>query len=284
MKIYENVQEAETAIRRNMPPILYKYRDWSNLYHQQLLTEHTLWLAAPKELNDPHDIRVPLNFNPEEVDHPLFMEKLREQQKVINPLLNPSSREFYTLCENQLDIIKANPIKWFQSNYAAIRESSIYDCFGVLSLTNQPLQATMWAHYTGTSARGFCIGWDTVELARTLSDCALYKVHYQQEPLIHSFLTISLEQEILKQCTKNLKWSYEEEYRFVTPCIEHPSDRIKNFPPSSVREIFLDGRMPREHRVKIIDILTQQYGSQVTLYVIQQSSSQYEFQKQLITY
>ena len=45
------------------PQILYKYRDWDNDYHRQLLTRQTIYLSKPYDFNDPFDGRIPVRWD-----------------------------------------------------------------------------------------------------------------------------------------------------------------------------------------------------------------------------
>jgi len=264
--IYENFAEAEASIRIKAPPVLYKYRDWSNPQHQDLLTHQQVWLSSPANLNDPLDVRIPLRFLPEEVDHAVFFEKLQKMMRQWRPYLDPTSREFRTFCDNQLDLIKINPVKWFTDTWEKLRVSGLYECYGVLSLTDQPLTEQMWSEYGGSNNCGFCIGWETVELARSLNDIGLGKVWYQDEPMVHSFVDDDIEREVLKQYVKRKKYSFEAEWRFITPMIEHNGQRIRTFDPAAVREVILDDRMPPSERATIITRLREVYGSRPVLH------------------
>ena len=188
------------------------------------------------------------------------------------PYLNPASREFRTFCDNQLDLIKVDPDKWFTDTWEKLRVSDLYECYGVLSLTDQPLAEQMWGEYGGTNNCGFCVGWETVELARSLNDVGLGKVWYQDEPMVHSFVDDDIEKEVLKQYVKRKKYSFEAEWRFITPQIEHDGQRTRIYDPASVREVILDNHMPHSERATIITILREVYGSRPVLYQLLRTS------------
>ena len=38
-----------------IPEVLYKYRDWSNKYHRNLISKQEIYLPKPSEFNDPFD-------------------------------------------------------------------------------------------------------------------------------------------------------------------------------------------------------------------------------------
>jgi hypothetical protein len=76
---FENFEEVENNVIKEAPKIVYKYRaDWNNQYHRELITEKKLWFAPPRELNDPFDIRIQLKFSADEINNPIFFEKLKK--------------------------------------------------------------------------------------------------------------------------------------------------------------------------------------------------------------
>ncbi len=44
------------------PEIIYKYRDWNNPLHRSVLMYNELYLASPKDFNDPFDCRITKNY------------------------------------------------------------------------------------------------------------------------------------------------------------------------------------------------------------------------------
>lgn len=41
------------------PVILYKYRDWDNVYHKNILQDNSIYFASPKSFEDIYDCNVP---------------------------------------------------------------------------------------------------------------------------------------------------------------------------------------------------------------------------------
>jgi hypothetical protein len=273
MKIYENFRDAEASIRAHAPTILYKYRDWSVPNHKRVLTHQELWLSDPANLNDPYDVRIPLQFRQEEVDHPIFAQKLRQMMAQTKHFIDCDSREFNTVCENHHDLIRENPNKWFSDVWKQLRVSDIFNCFGVLSLSDTALTDQMWQIYGGSTDRGFCIGWNTVDLARCLNDVGLGKVWYQDEPMTHSFVDEEVEQEILKQYVKRKKYAFESEWRFITPQIEDESQRLRVFNRECVREVTLNELMPEKEQDEIKALLKEIYGSVPPIYQLVRSKT-----------
>ena len=46
-----------------IPPILYKYRDWTNKFHRNLITHQEIYLPKPSEFNDPFDGNIPIRWD-----------------------------------------------------------------------------------------------------------------------------------------------------------------------------------------------------------------------------
>ena len=46
-----------------LPPIMYKYRDWTNSYNKRVLTERELYLARPDSFEDESDCKVPIRYD-----------------------------------------------------------------------------------------------------------------------------------------------------------------------------------------------------------------------------
>jgi len=241
VKTYLNFADIEEEVKAKAPPVVYKYRHWENDFHKSILTENLIWFAHPKDLNDPYDIRVPVRFNFDEVDHPIFFERLKYHAQSRFPHLHPDSRDFKVICENQFDIIKANPKAHFEKNYKEIREGVLYDSIGVFSLSKDPLNETMWAHY-GNNSKGFCVGFDTIALSKEL-DMAFGHVHYDDQPPLHSFIKPIDENQKNEIFLKHTNWKYEEEFRIITLRIKNEADRKVLFNQSIIKEVIVGANM-----------------------------------------
>ncbi|SRR6266498_481015 len=283
-KIFENISEIKNDLRRNSPNILYKYRDWDCLNHRVILTKNEIWLAHPKTLNDDMDIRVPLRFNYEEINSPLFLPKLKKYAVQHNwyPQLNQESREFRVACENKLDQIKQNPIQYFKDSYRSVYKSDAYDCIGVLSLTKNPLSRTMWAHYANNS-KGFCVGFGTIEIFEDIMPISFYRVDYVSEPMFWSFLNAENENLFEWFYIKHSDWSTEEEYRFITLDISN-NKRVRKFRKSIIKEILVGANIEDSNLHGIIQELKIGYDSQVPLYKVVRDTNCYKIEKEKIDY
>ncbi len=283
-KVFDDFFEVEEEVRKFAPPILYKYRDWQYEFNKSIVTDNVAWFAHPKDLNDKYDIRVPVRFDANEVHQPEFYQKLRNLAKMHFPHLNPSSRDFDVICENQLEFIKADPIAFFQKNYLELRESDHYDQVGVFSLTGDPLNETMWAHYANNT-KGFCIGFDTIKLIKSLPPrIGFGYVDYDEEPPYHLFTRSSIDNQKSEMYFKFKKWENENEFRLLTFSIGHGLDRGMKFDKDSISEIIVGADMPSHHLDKIIEVLKVQYDSRVKLFRTIVKPSSYGYDREPLDY
>jgi len=162
--IYTNFSHIEAEVKAKFPPILYKYKNWVDDYNKKVLSDSSIWFSAPSQLNDKFDVRIGVRFNKDEVNHPIFFEKVKKMFRDNHPFLAPDSRDIQIMSGNHLDSMKADPIKWFEAVYNDLRNNGTFDVFGVFSLTTDPLNGRMWAHY-GDQYKGYCVGYDTIEKA-----------------------------------------------------------------------------------------------------------------------
>lgn len=280
-KVFDDFSEVEVEVRVKVPPVIYKYRDWENNFHKKILTENLIWFASPKSLNDPFDIRAPYRFNYDEVNHPLFYYNLRKCAAIAFKDVPTDSREFNAICENQLDRIKNNPQKWFEDQFREIRESNIYDPIGLFSTSIDPANEVMWANY-GSNGKGVCVGFDTVELVRSVR-VGFGPVIYQDSPLLYSFILGRPVTENDEYQHKHSKWSYEEEFRLIT-FIKKDSDRLIYIPLDSIKEVVLGIDVTNQTKTEIIQILKSKYNSKIKLLQVKASISSYDFSLNEIKY
>lgn len=81
----------------NHPPILYKYRNWSNDYHKNLLIKNEIFMSPPNMLNDPFDCRI-------YTDYIKYLKNPNQKEKYINDSLL-RYKDYFT--ENNICITQA---------------------------------------------------------------------------------------------------------------------------------------------------------------------------------
>lgn len=268
-------------IKANLPPLIYKYREWENDFHKTILTKDEVWFAHPKSLNDPYDIRTKVRFDFSELENPLFFEKMKEGLKSI---LNwaPESYEFKTFCRNHFEIIKSNPENYFQENYLLMRDSNIYDEMGVFSLTFNCLNPSMWIFYSN-HFRGICIGFSTPSLLSDLQQNAA-PVEYSDELFVHSFLKNERITAMDSFFIKERKWVYEEEYRLFTYEINEQSPRAQPFSPTTIKEVIVGSNISKKSLKEIADLIKFKYNNSVKLFEVIIDECGYKLTKRQIEF
>lgn len=235
-----------------VPKILYKYRDWCNKLHKQVITEGKLYLASPKEFEDIFDCNIPEKFpegkrelnnlflNIAKNEHPQWSRQ--EKRKYArywekkSPLANPKQRD--ALCKE-------------------FRQKDC-DTFGVLSMTEACNNEKMWQKYANEH-KGFCIGISTV----FFENYALRggPIEYFEELPSIDFEKDSLDEIITKNFYKEAKWSFEKEYRIAKRWNHKVTtdERIIKIPDDCIIEIILGKNMPNQDKEEIKGIVRNKY-------------------------
>ena len=223
-KQYENFEDIQDDFEKKVPRTLFKYMaDWNNPYHKEFITDQTLWFASPKELNDPYDIRTPVEFIIKEIDSPLFFEKMKNALQIINPATAYDDRALRILTERRLEQIKVDPIKYFEANYKALREGDIFDSIGVFSCSTDELNEEMWGLYANNHS-GFAVVFDSSKFSRKFK-FAMGWVKYSDAVPNHSFIEEKVSGDMTTSFTKSTKWQHEKEFRYLSFGIKQNSDR-----------------------------------------------------------
>lgn len=163
---------------------------------------------------------------------------------------------------------------------AADKVLEFVDKSGVFSLSYNPLQELIWAHYGG-SHRGFCIGYDIQKLVEFEPN-----VHYSLDvqysnavPSLQSNDLLSTESPVgvLRKMlgVKSKPWAYEEELRVITvPPGLHEHDY------RAVKVVYFGLRCPESTKVAIMETLA---GRNVTYEQVTSPQSSYALKSAPIT-
>lgn len=206
---------------------IYKYRGGSLDFSRDILSleKNCFWAPTRENLNDPCEGL----YGKLTLDYQLkLMESIFKNKKSNN-------------VENSFKDIK-NSLK---------KILEFTDISGVYSLSTDPLDELLWAHY-GDSHKGFCIEYDIDQLIDfTRNENYKIPVKYKNIPpqLKVSDLTGSNNTSILEKLlgTKSKKWKYEKEVRIVTSQSgEHEYDY------RAVKSIYFGYRMQKEKQIEIM--------------------------------
>ncbi|NBB31825.1 DUF2971 domain-containing protein [Cellulophaga sp. BC115SP] len=283
MIIYDNYDQIRENVKELAPKVVYKYRaDWNNPLHKEMVTNQNLWFANPKDLNDLFDIRIPLQFDYSEVDSPLFYDKLKKDYLYQHQSIILLGETIENICREQLKLIKNNPKTYFEKSYMELRESILFDRYGIFSCTINELSEVMWAHY-GANNTGFAIGFKTDELAEALQpDVGFGQVYYSDEVMKHSFIYNDLYKELSLFLRKSSQWEYEQEFRFYTMNPNGIENRAMKYPIPCVAEFILGAKFPSRIKQEFIDTVQAIFPSTTKIFELEPQISRFGYSKKLI--
>lgn len=229
--------------------LAYKYRsgDPSSLPRDlKSLSDSTFYAAERHSLNDPFEGR----FDRTSIDAQ------------------------FLLLKSLFSTATSGASKSFDSVSQAINEVLEFaDKSGMFSLSYNPLQELIWAHYGG-SHRGFCIGYDTQKLIDfEPSVHHILDVQYSNTaPSLASsdLLLANSPMDILRKMlgAKSKPWAYEEEVRVITqPPGLHEHDY------RAVKVIYFGLRCPDSTRMAVMEVLA---GRGVTYQQVTSPQTSYE--------
>lgn len=240
------------------PEIVYKYRAWEGI-GKKPLTHFELYLASPKDFNDPFDCRIPVNFL-------LLSEK--DKKEYIDVFIKKHKNEFLKEDRNLIEIKKILQIKLHKNNIETVQRENEEISFekydkriGILSLSTDWKSILMWSHYAREHS-GYCIGFYEEKLRNSGLFDNGGPVSYPSEdeyPIIHPLEDIKGEPEtIFKNSHHKAKdWFYEKEYRltkFFHKEIPTLNCRQIHINSDYIAEVYIGLRTPPEHKDEIIRI------------------------------
>ncbi|MDP3914309.1 MAG: DUF2971 domain-containing protein [Bacteroidota bacterium] len=230
----------------DFPPILYKFRNWDNSYHQNLLTHQELFISNVEALNDPFDGSIVVNLNSKSVSK----KDLRNLLGIKDNLSIP------------LDIILEKAIKNFDMKLNAQIKISVQNT-GVICFSSSKNNILLWSHYANGHT-GFAVGFDTQKLTKAIGELKLEsfikeifysdtypEINFEYDILKHRDVTLLFKAIIESLVTKSSLWSYEDEVRILTFA---KNKLLVQFPKDCVSEILIGFKMNDKRVAEIIDI------------------------------
>ena len=233
----------------DIPPIIYKYRDWENKSHRQILKKREIYFAQPNSFEDPLDCHIPRRFDLLTDDD--ILDKYRRDLKKENP--NLDGEEIEAIAKEWFD-------KGFLRDEKRIQEMQDFfwqdfnKRYGICCLTPVPDSKEMWDKYSN-HLKGFCVGFHSLILFKDKQHVGGGgPVSYFQElPTLIPFKEepmVELQRQIY---SKEEKWSFEKEYRLSKIKIKNRSAKI---PKEAYAEVIIGSEIQKNYKKDIIRIVT----------------------------
>jgi hypothetical protein len=242
---------------RPLPLIVYKYRSWDNVQQRNALIYNEIYLASPKDFNDPFDCRISPNFN--------LLTKEDEKQYIIDMGIAG-----YQVVENQklnLDQVlnnlesKLKDKESIQKEYNTLLFGSQDKYYGIFALSSRWNSILMWSHYANCH-KGYCIGYWLNKLWNSNIFGKFGYVNYQKDfPKIKPSAPKKDEEMIknsfIETFTKSEEWIYEDEFRFYKgffPNVPLSYHRVLNVPDDFIAEVVLGINISDNYKAEISDL------------------------------
>lgn len=229
-----------------LPPVLYKYRDWSNENHKRVLTHNELFLASPASFEDEFDCKVPIRYDLL-TDKEIY-DKYLKSSKTENPNFNRQQHRKFARDWQKKGLMRDKQrLEELDEEFF----EKFNKLFGVLSLTAICNNIDMWNYYSD-NGKGFCVGFNTIPLLN------LSKYfggggevsYYDTLPIIKE--TDPLEKKHFLQIHSKLrKWEFEEEYRLTKFNIENRQAVITS---EIFSQIIIGDKMCDDFKTEIINL------------------------------
>lgn len=189
-----------------MPEIVYKFRDWQNVNHRNVLYHNEIYLASPADFNDPFDCRIIPDFS--------LLDTREKKIKYLQAIIpkNPSCNIDQAL--SNLDEIIKNPEN-YEKQYHDFDDKHLIVFCTCLKWDIIPL----WSHYSNFHT-GFCVGLSIEKLHSAFTFSKMGELHYHEYPSIdpmdrsdpNKYIGTSFK----KTHFKSTEWEYEKEFRLYT--------------------------------------------------------------------
>lgn len=238
----------------NHPPIIYKYRNWKDEYHRDLLIKNQLFMSPPSLLNDPFDCRIYENYMK-------FVNTDEQKEKYIsNSLCNNSDYlKDKNISEEQGREIISERLKdtlHYQVRSEVIGKQIDDKRIGIACFSEKWDSILMWTHYADNH-KGYCIGFDEKRLRYSQLFEKMMRVQYSKEYPELDPLNKNKNTYDLKYFYKSLEWDYEEEIRLMNLFFDNETpepNRIVTLENKYIKEVVLGLNISEKDKREITNI------------------------------
>jgi hypothetical protein len=266
-------------------PTIYKYRDWTNPQHVDILNSKRIYLPSPEELNDPFDCRIPISLELLDTDAKILkyfnnyiVENLRSlQERKVN--INKYTQDMVDAFKSK----KTEMIKQYSELYT--KRGNLH--FGIFCASIIWDSIQMWSYYSKNHT-GFCIGFNPERLFPYIPSFRAMKVVYRKDfPKVNPLATYSSNyesSEFIDNCfkmshTKAIGWKYEKEYRIFSnkfPAGYTKNNRLIAIDNKCFRNLLVGLNFPENELPKMKELA---YNLKIPLYKIIRIPDKFKFGK-----
>jgi hypothetical protein len=249
------------------PRYLYKYRSLSGKERQHTraaINDVELFFAPPSTINDPFEFRFRVQAHGSREEWIGFMRTMIQRR-------DPDADRWEAFLKAAGVVAHEGPngLSQIARSFPPVLWKRIESEAGILSLTSQPADILMWAHYADMH-RGVCIELDTT-LAEDFFD-EVQPVRYAHDiPVVDAFKFLEEETASAVFLTKSDHWKYEQEWRVVRV---PEGSGVARYPPEALVRVILGCRTSSAD-VSAVREWIQKSPAEPALAVAEQHESQY---------
>lgn len=238
----------------NHPNVIYKYRNWSDDYHKDVLRKNQLFMSSPSGLNDPFDTRIFENypkFLNDSKSKEEFVSKSIERNKIYFNEKGISVKDARLILEDRL----SNQLK-FQVRAEYLGSRTDDEWLGITCFSEKWNSIVMWSHYSENHT-GVCIGFDEKYLRYSQLFGKMKRVTYSEEYPELNPLNKSVKSDELKYFYKSKDWQYECEIRALNiyeDGVKSVGDRIVQLDDKYIKEVVIGLNTSKTDEEEIIGI------------------------------
>jgi hypothetical protein len=248
LKSFKNNLRTKFFGKMNAPEIVYKFRDWQNANHRNVLYHNEIYIASPADFNDPFDCRIIPDFS--------LLDNLNKKKEYLLTLRPATSSLDINQALNNLEEVIKNPDK-YEKNYFDRDDKQL----AVFCVSTRWDIIPLWSHYANLHT-GFCVGFILEKVKSAFPFSKMGEVKYHKYPSIDPQERLDPKKYIgtsfKKTHYKSEDWEYEKEFR-LTRLIEKEmtiQDRLVNLPNDAIAEITLGLKFPTIDISKIMELAT----------------------------
>lgn len=239
-------------------PVLYKYRNFENLYNIRLLENNEVFFSLPKNFNDPYDCSFSVTMVGASIDELIEGLKVYANNNLAK-IISGGIRSKEEWIEWQVNNYKSDHVGYCKQGETLTL--AYIATHGVFSLTPYWDNLLMWSHYA-ISHTGYCVGLNKNNLLDGLlreagSDIFFLDVKYQDEyPEIH--LIKDSDEDLLRVFSvKSKAWDYKDEVRIVIANETDPGGGGRKIvlTDNIIEEVVLGMNTSTAHEDKIVQVL-----------------------------
>lgn len=254
---------------------IYKFRDWENDHHKEILCDQEFYCASIADFNDPFDSRIPINYM--DLTDAERIEVVEEHVRRNHPTLIGKDR----ICKVE-EVFRKSAITdpdELKKNYQEVVIPQLEDEIGVISFAGNRRHILLWSHYAD-GHKGFCVGIDRDRLQEWVKQLLteedmyieIFDVNYEGEYPSLNPLDLSLEEYYaLPLTTKAEEWRYEDEVRLL---FRGGAERKLNMDTELFTEIIIGCNMEYDHKQEILSVMESEFDN---LPVYEASMAEFEF-------